>query len=210
MKAEYIVEQLLEGSYHRRNVCPRGTTGRQIMESPQHYPGDLAYQKDSRFVPVSNRNFTDYVILGRDYAYTYVIDQQITTGFVFLNDDIEKKPTLGLVPVMTVLLRDSPVKGYKQAHKLRIRERYAVKGVATHWYLYYVEQLGGIASDFEHLDGGKRLWWSLVRTAKERGLKANLVDTTTGEETPVGAGTPESSIWSQDQALKHHVLVLEK
>lgn len=210
MKAEKIVEQLLEGDYHRQNVCPKGTTGRLIQESPQHFPGDISYHKDSRFIPVSNRNFTDYHVLGKDYAYTYAVDPQNTTGFVFLNDDVEKKPSLGLTPVMVVLLRDSSVKGYKQAHKLRIRERYAIKGVATHWYLYYVEWTGGIVSDFEHLEGGKRLWWSLVRTAKERGLKASLVNTATGEETPVGEGTPQSSIWSQDRTLKQHVLVLEK
>ena len=72
-----------------------------------------------------------------------------------------------------------------------------------------MKHFGDIVSDIEHLEGGKSLWKSFVRTAEERGLKISLVDTVAGEWLPVGQRTPDETIWSLDTAKKQLVLVLE-
>ncbi len=82
--------------------------------------------------------------------------------------------------------------------------------MASTWYAKYVERMGGIVSDFEHLEGGKAFWRSLVNTAADRGLIVSLYDTKTGQSVSVGAKTPDLSIWSKDASKKHLVLVLEK
>ena len=181
-----------------------------IQTAMQHHPGPIVYQKDSKFTPISVRNLGDYMLILRDDDCLYVLDAQHTTGFVFAAEDLAKKPTLGLFPAMRLALRDSGVKGYKQAHQLRIRESFATKGVATSWYLAYVEEFGGIVSDFDHLEGGKSLWKSFVRTAIDRGLKISLVDTGTGRWNAVDLATPESEIWSTDNSKRKLVLVLEQ
>jgi hypothetical protein len=76
-------------------------------------------------------------------------------------------------------------------------------------YQAYVRLYGGIVSDFEHLEGGKRAWKSFVRTATDHGLKISLVDTGTGQWMPVDANTTDEFIWSLDDAKKPMVLVLE-
>lgn len=178
--------------------------------APQYHPGDFVYQRDSKFRRITLGNFGVYTRLGEDLDFTYTLDPQHTVGFVFENAEIEQRPRQGLLPVMHVHLRESPVSSYKQAYRLRIRESFARKNAATAWYLAYVATFGGVVSDFDHLEGGKSLWRSLVNIAQDRGQKASLLDTTTGARQPVNADTPDPSIWSADQSKRHLVLVLEK
>jgi hypothetical protein len=159
---------------------PDGPIGKHIREMPQVYPGEIGFQEDTQFTPISVRNFRDYTILGRDMDCTYAVDPQCTTGFVLSNVDIASKPSLGMVPAMHVVLRESFLKPYKQACRLRIRYSFAMKGVATTWYLLFADKYGGIVSDFEHLGGGKAIWKSFVRTAFDRGLRISIVDTEKG------------------------------
>jgi hypothetical protein len=195
--------------FHLELRVPEGTTGQDILAMPQHYPGEVTYQKDTKFTPITMRNFGDYLILGRDEVCTYAIDPQRTTGFVFSNLDIQNKPSLGMSPVMHAQLRESGIKGYKQVFRLRIREAFAQKGIATSWYLAYVLEAGGIVSDFDHLEGGKRLWKSFVRTAADRGLSISVVDTATKDWKSVGVNTADDFIWSTDPSRRRFVLVLE-
>lgn len=190
--------------------APAGTTGQVLLEMPQHYPGKIVYQSDQHFTPIAVRNFGDYIILGHDEDYTYAVDPQETTGFAFTQLSIIDQPRTGLIPVLRVSLRDSGIKGYKQAHRLRIRQEHALKGVATNWYTFYVDTVGGIVSDFEHLEGGKRLWRLFVDTALHRGFQVTLMDTHTGEQTVVGADTPDGLIWSLDATKKPVVLIMER
>lgn len=185
-------------------------TGRDLQESPQYFPGPVSYQKDAKFRPITARNFSDYQVLGADLDFTYAIDPQHTTGFVFTNDDVANPPSVGMVPVVYAALKDSNVQAYKQVYKLRIRQAFALKGVTTAWYLRYANKFGGIVSDFEHLEGGKRLWKGLVRTASEHGFKTSVADTRTGERFPIGPDTPDSFIWSLDAERRPIVLVLER
>lgn len=137
--------------------------------APQYHPGEVVYQKDTRFTPISMGNFSSYVLLGQDATFTYAVNPKHPTGFVFTNEDVEKRPRLGMVPVMHVHLRDSGIKVYKQAYRLRIRQSFARQGVATGWYLQYVSASGGMVSDLDHLEGGKALRRSIVNTAIDRG-----------------------------------------
>ena len=59
-------------------------------------------------------------------------------------------------------LHDSTVNGYKEAHHVRIGEAFAMKGVATAWFLHYAEMFGGIVLAFDQLEGGKRQWNSFI------------------------------------------------
>ncbi len=181
-----------------------------LLEMPQYFPGQVTYRKDSKFTPISKGNYSRYQRLYQDDKYAYMLGPFGSFGMVFLLSDIDNPPPLGMVPVMTVELRDSPVKGYKQAYGLRIRQDFSHRHVASTWYAKYVERMGGIVSDFEHLEGGKAFWRSLVNTAADRGLIVSLYDTKTGQSVSVGAKTPDLSIWSKDTSKKHLVLVLEK
>ena len=198
-RAEQIVEQLL--------ALP--TVGA-LLESPRYYPGQFAYQADTKFQPLSKDNYNAKKIIGQNNEFTFALTPSGDFGYVFSVLDIENPPKLGLVPVMTVQLRPSSIKGYKQAFRLRIRENFARRGVATLWYVSYVKHAGGVVSDFEHLEGGRRLWKSFVRTAVDSGLTISLVNSVTNEWTTVTAQTPDSAIWSEDNALQHLALVLEK
>ncbi|GEM_PF-2473979 len=180
-----------------------------LKESPQYYPGKLAYQADAKFQRISPDNYRSYRSVGEDRQYSYVISTFGNFGFVFDQKDIAHPPRAGMLPVMVVALHDSGIKGYMQASRLRIREGYARFGVTTQWYIHYVRSLGGVVSDFEHLEGGKRLWRSFVRTAADNGLKISLVDTQTNEWTEVDHDTPEEAIWSTDKAHYSTVLVME-
>lgn len=203
MTAKLLIDYLTES-----DELPR-LTGRQLQESPQLYPGSVVYALDSKFRPITARNFSEYTVLRHDTTFTYALDPQHTTGFVFTNADVLRKPSTGMVPVLHVQLRDSGIKGYKQAHHLRIRYTYSMKGVATGWYLAYVHVYGGVVSDFEHLEGGKSLWKSFVRTALDRGFIISAVDTKTGVSFPLSADTPDSVLWSTDASKRSLVLVLE-
>lgn len=182
-----------------------------LLEMPQYYPGKITYRKDSKFTPISAGNFSRYQTIGEDDLYVYTLGPVGSYGFVFTQDDIKAPSELGMVPVMTVELRDSPIKGYKQAHHLRIRQSHASRHVATHWYMHYVDRMGGVVSDFEHLEGGKALWRSLVNGAASRGYVVSLHDTDTGRSVVVDRNTPDSDIWSKRSPDKKRlVLVMEK
>lgn len=183
-------------------------TGEMLLEMPQYYPGSgMTYQKDSKFTRISVGNFRRYRVLHQDSAYTYVLGPTGSFGFVFSNSDIENPPSAGLLPVLSLELRDSGIKGYKQAHHLRIRQDFASRNVATTWYCKYVDLMGGIVSDFEHLEGGKVLWRSFVNVM--RGYKMSAYNMDTGESMLVGPNTPDSEIWSIGPEKKHMVLVME-
>lgn len=180
--------------------------------APQHYPGPIAYQRDSRFRPVSDGNLRSYPKLAEDDQFLYTTDPQLTMGFVFSREEIAAVGTRpsAFPPVMTLALRESGIRGLKQAYQLRLRERHARKNVATQWYLAYVLQQGGIVSDTDHLEGGKQLWRSFATKAAQYGVRIFLHDTATGEERLIDANTPEREIWSADAAKRGIVLVLEK
>ena len=196
---------------HIQEARTNATTATELSKrAMQHHPGSIVYQKDSKFTPISVRNFGDFKLLLQDDDCTYTIDPQRTAGFVFANEEVARNPSLGLFPAMRLALRESGIKGYKQAYQLRIRQTFATKGVATSWYLAYVDEFGGIVSDFDHLEGGKCLWKSFVRTALDRGLRISLVDTGTGVWKSVDRETPETDMWSSDSSKRRLILVLEK
>lgn len=187
-------------------------TGKSLLkEMPQYYRGKVSYQKDSKFIPISMANFKSYEILGEDAELVFCVDASHTTGFVFAQDDVKRSPRAGMVPLMRVALRETPLKGYKQAYALRIQERASRKGIATSWYLLYVNRFGGIVSDFEHLEGGKILWKSFLETAALRNLKISTYNFDTGELTPINAANiSDEEIWSEDDSKRNLVIVLEK
>ena len=185
-------------------------TGEMLLEMPQHYKGDVTYQKDSKFTRISQGNFKRYAVLHQDQRYTYTLGPVGTFGHVFETSEILNPPALGMLPVMSVELRDTNIKGYKQAHHLRIRESQSSRGVATTWYCKYVDFAGGIVSDFEHLEGGKIMWRSFVKAAADRGYVISLHDTQTGKSVPVGAKTSDFDIWSEGPEKRHLVLVMER
>ncbi len=204
--ADHIVEQLIGAPQHWYEDI---ASARQLLEMPQHFPGKIVYQRATKFLPISARNFASYIRLGTDGQYTFVVTPQRNAGYAFANSDIEAVPRSGMAPVLQLELRDSGIKEYKQAFRLRIREEHARRGIATTWYALYASAYGGIVSDFEHLEGGKKLWRSLVDAAQERGLIVSLVDTASGAWTPVEASTPDEAIWSTDAVKRSLLLVLE-
>lgn len=216
--ARAIVDQLLVSGpvrpnpattkLYREHVALMGEL--RLVESPQLHDSPIVYMSDAKFTPTSLRNFGDYILLDRDDQFSYVAHPDMSFGYVFDSKDVAEIPSLGLFPVLRLQLRDSSLKGYKQAFRLRIRESYAKQGVASNWYFAYVAKIGGIVSDTEHLEGGKRLWKSFVRTAADRGLRISLVDTASGTWTPVDGSTPDDVIWTTSPAGKLRVLVLEK
>ena len=212
MKAQQIVDALVDspdGERARWRAHMAATTDR-VDESPQHFSSGYTYQAPAKFAPVNPGNFNALERLGRDGLFTYMLQAAGSVGYVFRNEDVGEPHRVGPYPIMHVSLRDSGIRGYMQAHHLRVMERYARLGAATGWYVRYVERFGGVVSDFEHLDGGKALWRSLVNTALDRGLRASLVNTTTGTWTHVNRDTADEQIWSKDASLRGHVLVLEK
>lgn len=184
-------------------------TGEMLLEMPQHYPGGMTYQKDAKFTRISVGNFRRYRVIHQDATYAYVLGPTGAFGFVFANSDIENPPSTGLLPVLSLELRDSGINGYKQAYHLRIRQDFASRNIATTWYCKYVDIMGGIVSDFEHLEGGKVLWRSLIN-AVDRGYVVSAFNVDTSESIPVGPGTTDSEIWSHGPEKKRVVLVMEK
>ena len=181
-----------------------------LEEMPQYYPGNITYQKDTKFTPISVRNLDDYVVLGEVDEFLYVVHPQQTMGFVFSIVDIQAaKQTV--VPVMRVSLRATPLQ-YKQAYFLRIREAYANANITSTWYKLYVDKFNGIVSDNEHLEGGKKLWESFIKQATNNPeYKVYLVNLDTMEQSDnITTETPQSDIWSVDGSNKNKVLVYEK
>ena len=178
---------------------------------PKHYPDNFTYQRAGQFSPSSVGDIGTYDLLGMDENITFLLRPADSVGFVFLTHELETGGFRDTVtPVMHVHLRESTVNGYKQAHKLRIRQSYSRLGVATRFYLHYVERYGGVVSDFEHLEGGKTLCQSLINKADQRGIRSGMVDTATVERHPADRGTRDELIWSFDDSRRKPVLVLEK
>lgn len=181
-----------------------------LTEMPQHYKGDFVYMKDTKFTPISVRNAKDMSVLFHDTenGLIYLVHPHQTIGYVFLIADLNSGAQHA-IPVMTVSLRDSGLPGIKQAHHLRIRESFAKRNIATVWYQKYVEHFGKIASDAEHLEGGKALWKSFIKQSG-RAFKVALVDVNTGAGTPVTSATPDEEIWSTDASKKNLILVMSR
>ena len=177
---------------------------------PKHYPGAISYLSDSKFERMSVRNALSYVVLAQDPEYTYLLHPGKAGGFVFLTPDLEQTEQ-DILPVMRVSLRETPIKGYRQAHYLRIRNDFGRLHVATNWYMLYAERCQGVVSDREHLEGGKLLWRSLIDKSLSRGFKLSLVDLKTGAALipNVTAETSDPTIWSHDAAMIDAVLVME-
>jgi hypothetical protein len=179
-----------------------------LTEMPQHYAGDVVYQKPTKFIPISLRNISSYKVLGERDGLVFVVDADNTTGFVFDVADL-KSGSQTAIPVMRVSLRDSGINNLKQAHHLRIRQEYAQKNITTTWYQLYVNAFGGIVSDAEHLEGGKNLWKSFIK-ATGKGYITTLYNKATGESKPVDSATSDSDIWSMDASKRDTVIVMVK
>lgn len=181
-----------------------------LEEMPQYYPGDIIYQKDTKFTPISVRNISDYTVLGEMDEFLYVVHPEQTMGFVLYIPDLQKKQQT-VIPVMRVSLRDT-ILGYKQAHFLRIRESFSKSNITSTWYDLYINKYKGIVSDNEHLEGGKKLWMSFIKKATvDPNYRVTKVDLDNIESKDiVTTETPESEIWSADSKNKNVVLVYEK
>lgn len=184
-----------------------------LEEMPQHYPSStISYQKDEKFIPISKRNIQNYIKLGNIDGFLFMVDQDNMFGFVFDMKDLINDNNK-VLPVMRLSLRDTNINGYKQAHFLRIRKSYAQNNLTSTFYDLYVDKFGGIVSDFEHLEGGKTLWKSLIKNASnslERNI--SLINNKTGEviNKDITNLTDEDTIWSKDSSLKDIVLVYTK
>jgi hypothetical protein len=183
-----------------------------LEEMPKHYTGEVVYQKDAKFAPISIRNVTDYVLIDQSDDLVFLVHPQQTYGYVFRIVDLQSGKQTA-VPVMHLSLRDTPIKNYKQAYNLRVRESFSKSNITTVWYTAYVTRYGGIVSDKEHLQGGKLLWKSFIKKASEdSSLNVSLVDFNTGEVLmpTVAVDTPDEQIWSSDTSKMSTVLVYEK
>lgn len=183
-----------------------------LLEMPQHYPSqEILYQKDVKFLPVSTNNIASYVVIGNDGDFEYVVHPHRTSGYAINLGELKHalKTKNDVLPAMVVSLRDTPL-GMKQAHALRIRERYGRNHVATDWYVGYVQRFNAIASDFEHLEGGMLLWRSLIDNAKQRGLEVCTHSFDANETKPVDASTPLEEIWSTTPEKRNMVIILKK
>lgn len=180
-----------------------------LLEMPKHYPGDIVYQKDTKFTPISIRNIQDYKLLYEDGEFVYLVDPSNTTGFVFDVNDLRGK-SQDILPAMRVSLRDSGIKNYKQAFFLRIREAYSKKNITSTWYNSYVKMFGGIVSDNEHLEGGKALWKSFIKQSfTDKSKKVYLIDKDTGSPMTIPIDWNDEMIWSKDDSKKNLVIVYE-
>ena len=213
-KAVAIVESLIEAA----DGEPLVTVGdyaksmRELRESPQYLPGEYTYRDDSKFEPVSKRNFSTYIVIYADDDFTYAVDSNHRRGYVILTSEHDNDAVRAYTPVLVLGLRDTKIKGYKQAYGLRIRKSYAKIGIAAKWYVEYAKKFGGIVSDFEHLEGGKNLWRSFVNKADLHSLKISYVDSlyAPDKQVHVDANTPDSDIWTTDEVFRQRLLVLEK
>lgn len=183
-----------------------------LNEMPQYYSGAIIYQKENKFNPISVRNISDYILLGELNGFLFVVHPQQTGGFVINGSDLDNN-TQKIIPAMHLSLRDTNIKGYKQAHHLRIQEKYSKMNLTSKWYDLYINKFGGIVSDLEHLEGGKTLWWSFIKNIKDSPMfNISLVDKETGDIIidKVTEETPQDAIWSKDATHKNKVLVYEK
>lgn len=172
-----------------------------LLEMPVEYPGEIKYMADEKFPVISLSNIDSYEELGFDDKFIYKLNED--TGFVFKQEDYENATgSIGCKPVLRLSLRDG-ILGMKQAHHLRGRKVSARQDVAKTWYYLYAKAKGGVVSDFEHLQGGKALWMSLIKTGH---VTSCWKDST--KETPVTeADIP--NLWSTypNQEKKDLVLI---
>lgn len=181
-----------------------------LAEMPQHYAGDVVYQKDARFQPISIRNISDYIKLGESGGFIYTVSPNSNFGFVFNIDEL-RQAKHQVLPAMHVQLRETPL-GFKQPHHLRIRRAYSRLNVASTWYDLYIQLYGGIVSDREHLEGGKKLWQSFIKKAEHNPnyqIYSYNLATNQVVNPSITTSTPESEIWSSDASNKDIVLVLK-
>ena len=205
-------EAPLSFAAHYQEFAKSPVTLKSLLEMPQHYPSqEIVYQKDVKFLPVSTNNIASYVVLGEDAEFEYLVHPHRTSGYVINLGEVHHavKTKNQVLPAMTVSLRDTPL-GMKQAHALRIRERYCRSNVATNWYVGYVQRFNAIASDFEHLEGGMLLWRSLIDNAKQRGLEVCTHSFDTNEAKPVDASTPFEEIWGTTSEKRNTVIILKR
>ena len=173
-----------------------------------HPPGEVIYQKISKFLPNSSNNLRSYTVLGRDdEGLIYLVHPCRTVGFVVIEAEMDKQRDVA--PVLRVSLRDTDIKGYKQAYHLRIRKTYSRSNVAKTWYSMYVAEHSGIVSDTQYPQGDHQLWKSLLRHTRE-GFKVSRYKSDGTYVGPVSSSTPESEIWSAASRMQDTLLVLEK
>jgi len=125
-----------------------------LTEMPQHYKGDIAYQKDTKFLPVSKNNIGRFIELGQDEHHVYYVHPELTYGYVFNIEDLESDQK-HIRPIMSLQLRDSGVGDLRQPFRLRIMAGASQQGITKAWYYNYINKYGGLVSDIEHLEGGK-------------------------------------------------------
>lgn len=171
---------------------------------PTVYNGKVQYWPTSKFESISRNNLNSYTLLDAQASYSYYLCGD-EFGFVFDNNDLADKSLSRITPIMRVSLRDYPELGLKQAHVLRIQEKYARQQCATTWYELYAKHAGGIVCDNEHLMGGFNLWKSFLATGK-----CFMYDPSTKELTPVNS-SDENRIWgvSPDKSKQNLVLVFK-
>lgn len=173
-----------------------------LNEMPKHYPGEIVYQKSSKFTPISKRNLDSYDVLGEDRGFIFLLHPEGNMGYIINSTDIQDKSNF-VSPVMHVSFRDTP-QG-KQAHHLRIKQEYAQQNLATAFYKMYVNHFGSVVSDTQHLEGGKKLWQSLIKLSEEDPSYEVVVN---GQR--VSSQTPVEDIWSTDESKQDTVLIFRK
>lgn len=177
-----------------------------LVEMPQYYPGQITYQSDKKFFPISKNNISTYKKIGDNGDYSFFVHPSGDRGYVFSNSELKDSEN-DVQPSMVVSFRDTSF-GFKQAHSLRIRSKDARQNLATIFYILYVETFGGIVSDKEHLEGGKTLWRSLINNADSRNLKVFIVKN--NEKIKIDKTTPDNEIWSVGPDKKENVIILQK
>jgi hypothetical protein len=177
-----------------------------LTKMPQHYKGEVMYQKDTKFREVSLKNIQSMDVIGDDNEFLYVVHPSQTLGYVFDKDDFTggKKH---IRPIMSLALRDSGINGLKQVHKLRIQKGYARTNITTTWYYNYINEFGAIVSDTHHLEGGKILWRSFIDNPN---FNVDLYDTTKGEVIlkNLDKDTNDDLVWSTDDSKTNLVMIL--
>lgn len=175
-----------------------------INEMAVRYNGDVNYDKEKKFLPISSPSISRMRVLSTsdDFVCTLAGDE----GFIFVAQELGGEETR---PVMRLKLRRDRV--YPQVYGLRIQERVADRGLAKLWYKSFIDRVGPIMSDREHLQGGHLLWKSLLRFGK-RSPRHEVVLFDVDAEKVVTTDPEESDVWSlhPDRSKFNRVLVLGK
>ena len=176
-----------------------------LTEMPQHYKGDVAYQKDSKFREISLSNIKNMNVIFEDNDYVYLVHPEKTMGFVFDKDHFVDG-VKNVRPIMSLALRDV-LDGLKQVHRLRIQKGYSRTNITTTWYKNYIKEFGAIVSDTEHLEGGKILWRSFINSDQ---FNVSLYDTDENKTVmkSIPSDIDDGEIWSQDKSKRNLVMIL--